>query len=211
LYDSLTTLRRNWAKEEQMRSLLRPLSLALAVFFLATFGEVSAARAAANRQTAREALDQAGAKAKQWHADAELIELGADVDDKGTADNGGDTPGGGWSYTFRSPSAKKRLYLYVYAGGFSTQEAALTPDDDPASPQALKPLPASFVDSDQVMAEARNNGFSGSTGRYTVDLSDTPRGGNLKESLCWVVMDNGSFFYVSATSGKLLKKLSTGQ
>jgi hypothetical protein len=193
-----------------MLSALRALCLALAFFFLFALGDASLARAPANRQTAKAALDNAEAKAKQWHANAELIEVGADVDDKGTADNGGGAPGAGWSYTFRSPSAKKRLLMNVYAGGFSTQETDLAPEDDASNPQALKPLPVTFVDSDQAMAEARNNGFAGGTGRYTADLCDTSRGANMKESLCWIVMDDGSFFYISATNGKLLKKLTTG-
>ena len=42
-------------------------------------------------------------------------------------------------------------------------------------------------------------------------LRGKPRGANIKESLCWIVVDDdGSFFYISATSGKLVKKLTTG-
>ncbi len=180
------------------------------VLALALSTQEAASTPAENRPTARAALDKVMAKAKAWHPDAVLIEIGADADDKGTADN--------WRYTFRSASAKKRLYIEIDEGVLNTQEGdlalatygdardALGKADDPRDPMALKPLAATFVDSSQAITEASNNGLARGNNRYTMDLSDMHREG-INESLCWVIGDNGgSIFTVSAKSGKLLAK-----
>lgn len=133
----------------------------------------------------------------------------------------------GWNYTFSSPLAHQRLYIRVYRGGLATTEEQL-PTEQPGSEsgqqgsQISKPLPAAFLDSDQAMAVARKSGFSVEEGRFTpspqisrtgrykfrMELTnslDTP----VKESLCWQVTDaQGTSFFVSAESGKLLAKVS---
>jgi len=207
-----------------MPTVRRTPCLTLASFVLITVatGQVSRANAthsfsllapalpAPNRQTARTALDKAQAKAKAWHADAVLIEVSTDVDDKGTADNNADIPSLGWAYTFRSPSAKKRLQINVSAEGLSTVDSDFGPFDDPHNPMYVKPLPATFVDSDKVIAEAVSHGPAGKTKKYTVDLSNMHRE-DVSESVCWTVADDsGTFFTISATSGKFLSKVSVG-
>lgn len=189
------------------------LSVAI-VLALALSAREAASAPAENRQTASAALDKVMAKAKAWHPDAVLIEIGAEADDKGTADN--------WRYTFRSPSAKKRLYIEIDEGVLNTQEGdlalatygdardALGKADDPHDPMVLKPLAATFVDSSQAITEAGNNGLARGTNKYIMDLSDMRRLG-INESFCWVIGDySGSSFTVSAKSGKLLAKFSIG-
>jgi hypothetical protein len=189
------------------------LSVAI-VLALVLSARKAASTPAENRPTARAALDKVMAKAKAWHPDAVLIEIGANADDKGTAD--------GWRYTFRSPSAKKRLYIEIDEGVLNTQEGdlalgtygdardALGTADDARDPMAWKPLAATFVDSSQAITEAGNNGLARGTNKYMMDLSDMHRE-DINESLCWVIRDDsGSIFTVSAKSGKLLAKFSIG-
>jgi len=193
------------AKEETIWFMSVTMILATAICT-----QVAASAPAANRQTARAALDKAQAKAKAWHADAVLIEVTTDVDDKGTADNNADMPSLGWAYVFRSASAKKRLQINASADGLSAADSDLGPFDDPHNPTYVKPISATFVDSDRAIAEARSNGLAGKTKKYSVDLSDMHREGMI-ETLCWTIADDsGSFFTVSATSGKVLSKVSLG-
>ena len=155
-----------------------------------------------NRQTARAALDKAIAKAKAWKADAQLTVIAAKVNDKGQADNNAESAGDGWAYIFDSVAAKRSLSVQVYRGGLEALES------EPVAAQMIgsKFLPQTFVDSDQVIAEARKNGFSAKGGSISMSLADQPRG--LSESFVWTVgSDDGTVFFMSAKSGKFLAKI----
>lgn len=156
--------------------------------------------AAGGHQTARAALDRVIAKAKVWKADAELTQINAKVDRTGQADNNGAAPGDGWTYFFASAASKKALSIQVYSGGLTTLESDLV------AGATLKSLPQTFIDSDQAIAEAAKNGFSGKRDGTNMGLDDQPHG--LPESFCWVVEDDdGTLYFVSAKSGKLLGKM----
>ncbi len=174
----------------------------------AGLNESAAAWSPENRQTARAALDKVTAKAKAWHADAALIKIQGLADDNGAADNGFAVPGTGWNYWFLSPSAKRKVEISVYEGGLHTSGEQ---DTAPAD-RLAKPFAPTFADSDKAMAEAHKNGFSGDSGNYNTELSNTPKGSVAKESFCWTLVDDGgTTFYISATSGKLVGKWKPGQ
>ena len=225
-----------------MPTAFRALWIAFAGFFLVAAGSagVSGANPPLNgrtvapspwsRATARGELDKVRLEAKRWHADAELVWVSGIVDAEGFSNNDGAmlevkslAAGGGaypigWHYAFKSPSAQKRIVIRVYRGGLATSgETMLAPEQSRGEPgsqedEVLKPLPPDFIDSDQVMAVARKNGFS-VTGfrdsyKFHLELAQSPPA-SVKEPYCWQVTDeDGTSFFVSAKSGKLLAKVS---
>ncbi len=180
------------------------------------------------RETAKAALDKVREEARRWHADAELIWVGAVVDGEGFSNNDGAMGNltgvnryaypDGWNYTFSSPSVQKRLYIRVYRGGLATSELGLfNPEQSRGEPErqegeVSKPLPPGFLDSDQAMAVARKNGFSvkgaGWHYQFSMRLANS-QSTTVKEPYCWQITDDeGTSFFVSAKSGKLLAKVA---
>jgi len=102
------------------------------------------ASAAENAGSAKAALAQATARAKQWQADAVLTNLstlGANPD--GTATT--------WNYLFYSPKAEKWYTVTAKGGKLETLEASM----------GLTDSVGEFIDSDQAMQEAKKNGLKG--------------------------------------------------
>ena len=198
------------------------LWITFAVFFLAAGGF---AQSMERRQTARAELEKVRKEAAHWHADAKLIGVAARVDSKGFSNNNGpaspgaagfagDRPGhvvlaepDGWFYTFSSSSTQKLLIIRPYFGGLATAEMQPAPEGGPAH----EPLPPDFLDSDQAMAVATKNGFSSRRADYEYPFHmqvGIPSDTAVKEASCWQVTDDeGTSFFVSAKSGKLLAKV----
>ncbi|MBI2819262.1 MAG: hypothetical protein HYX73_04715 [Acidobacteria bacterium] len=121
--------------------LIRLRFAAVLVLIAAPFAAVSQPVYAAG-YTARAALQEAVKTAQQWRPDAILTSVyttTADVDGKGVS----------WSYGFYSPKAHK--YLNVTAKGYSVSTLEITIGQTEA-------VPADFLDSDQVIAEASKAG-----------------------------------------------------
>jgi|GEM_PF-5533714 len=182
------------------------------------------------RETARATLEKVMKEAARWHTDAKLIRVAARVDSKGFSNNNGPAlsqavgVGGdgevilgypdGWNYTFSSPSAQKLLTIRLYFGGLATSEMQSAPEGEPGHERS-GPLPPDFLDSDRVMAVARKSGFSAKGNDYEYPFHmqlGTPSDTTVKEPSCWQVTDDeGTSFYVSAKSGKLLAKVALGR
>lgn len=226
-----------------MPTAIRVLWITFAVFFLVAVGSAGTSNAGAPtalsgpavapapelRETAKAALDKVSEEATRWHADAELIWVGAIVDAEGFSNNDGAMSSrvgvstyaypDGWNYTFSSPSAQKRLYIRVYRGGLATSEMGFIPEQPRGEPgqqggEVSKPLPRAFLDSDQAMAVARKNGFSvkgaGYHYQFHMELPNS-QSTAVNEPYCWQVKDDdGTSFFVSAKSGKLLAKVPAG-
>ena len=217
-----------------MPTALRALRITFASFLLVAGGLAGAPGADAQSespQTARAALGRARQEARRWHADAELIGVGARVDTEGFSNNDGATISGlpvagprsaiigyqdGWNYIFSSPSAHQRLHIRVYSGGLATVEEQFTAEQPGSESgqqkgEISKPLPPDFLDSDRAMAVVRKSGFSVKDRRdrykFRMELTqslDTP----VNEPFCWRIADDeGTSFFVSAKSAKLLAKV----
>jgi hypothetical protein len=190
-----------------MRIALRALWITFAGVFLVAG---AFAQSMERRETARAALEKVRKEAARWHADAKLISVVGKVDAKGFSNNNG--PGGmveypdGWNYTFSSPSAREFLYIRLDFRGLGTSEMQAAPGHEQG-----EPLPPDFLDSDQAMAVARKNGFSAKSADYHYPFHmqlGTPLDTSVKEPFCWQVTDDeGTSFFVSAKSGKLLAKV----
>ncbi len=162
------------------------------VFLLATLSE------AGRGATARAELDKAKAKAKAWKADAVLLGINtskADMD--GRAYSPVAMAGLGWTYIFRSDTAKKNFFVAIGGNGMDAKETAVT---------SAKAINGEFVDSDKAMAEAVRNGYYPAN---RTDISMAINEGSCPmssgESLCWKIKGRkGSYCVVSGTSGKFL-------
>lgn len=95
--------------------------------------------------TARAALPQILAKAKEWQADAALVHLSTTkVQAHGTAAE--------WRYSFYSPATKKRCVVTARPGSVTVKEVSLGNDTEPLG---------DFVDSDKAAEVAGKNGLKG--------------------------------------------------
>lgn len=95
--------------------------------------------------TARAALPQVLARAKEWQADAALVHLSTTkVQAHGKASE--------WLYSFYSPATKKRCVVAARPGSVTVKEVTLGSDTEPLG---------EFVDSDKAAEVAAKNGLKG--------------------------------------------------
>ena len=95
--------------------------------------------------TARAALPQVLAKAKEWQPDAALVHLSTTkVQAHGSASE--------WKYSFYSPATKKRCVVTARPGSVTVKEVTLGSDTEPLG---------DFVDSDKAAEVAARNGLKG--------------------------------------------------
>lgn len=128
--------------------------------------------------TVRAGLAQANAAAQKWQKDAVLTGVG--------------TPGPGpegtsnlWQYDFYSPKTKKcaRIALTARDGQTKTRELQVC--------AAPRPIAGEFVDSPQVAAEARKNGFN--PGEMNTMTLEWLRDNNVKTGVYWSVSSEHDF------------------
>jgi len=106
--------------------------------------------------TARAALEDAIETARKWHPDAILTSVytaSADVDGKGAS----------WSYGFYSPKAGNYLNVTSTGRAINTLEVSVG---------QTEAVPADFLDSDQVVAEATKSGVMAQTMRMRLTKTE---------------------------------------
>jgi hypothetical protein len=114
----------------------------ITAFILALVGPVPAQAAG---QTAKAALPQVLATAKNWQGDAILVHLSSvKVQPDGTAPE--------WKYSFYSPKTQKRCVVTARGDGVTVKEVRLGNYTEPLG---------GFVDSDKAMEVAKKNGLKG--------------------------------------------------
>lgn len=154
---------------------------AVLVLLAAVFAAVSPPAYAAG-YTARTAMQEAVKTAQQWRPDAILTSVyttTADVDGKGVS----------WTYGFYSPKAGK--YLNVTAKGYSISTLEITIGQTEA-------VPADFLDSDRVMAEATKAGVKAATMRMRLTKKEwLVNSGDQKGDLT---------LWLNPLTGKLIKR-----
>jgi len=114
----------------------------ITAFVLALVGPVSAQAAG---QTAKAALPQVQASAKQWNDDAVLVHLSSTkIQPDGTASE--------WKYSFYSPKSQKRCVATVRDDKVTVKEVHRGSYTEPLG---------DFIDSDKAMEVAKMNGLKG--------------------------------------------------
>ena len=143
------------------------------------------ASAMAAGMTAKSMLPDATHAAMKWQPDAVLVNI---TTSSANSDGTGDV----WAFTFLSPKiGQKKLIMVDNSSEISTFNSAYFQDN----------IIGDFhVDSDKAMAEAIKNGFKTSEFGMSMDLENN--GGNAE----WRMLDDKSFYYIDANSGKFLRK-----
>jgi hypothetical protein len=119
---------------------------------------------------AKAKLADATTAAKKWKADAIFIQVEGHV----TGDAGTTIA---WAYGFYSSTAKTCAVISVYAGGTNVSESG----GEDCKSSELK----DFMDSDQALKIARNNGITASEVAMVAHITPTRQG----ERAVWTVMD----------------------
>jgi hypothetical protein len=168
------------------------VSIITIVFLLPAFS------AAGQGATAKAELEKARAKAKGWKADAVLLGINTSKADKdGKAFSQLAMAGLGWTFIFRSDSAKKNFFVAIGGNGMDAKEVPVT---------SAKAMTGDFIDSEKAMAVAVRNGFDPANRTdisMAINQGSCPK--NSGESLCWKIKGRkGGYYAVSGTSGKFL-------
>ena len=129
------------------------------------------ARGAIKPVTAKAHLSEAIAAAKKWQADAFLILVtGSRVNPDGTRMY--------WDYGAYSPSAKKCVIINVMNGQSNAADAG--------GPECAEAKIGDFIDSDQAMAIAKQNGLTKAD--VAMSVTNSPHTG---KQVIWMIIEEG--------------------